>query len=99
VRENETIVQAYFDMLQRELRHEHINKAQRSRALRTELPGRSRGSVEFKHCNISAVLQEAGLRYIRGYEPRGNYQDQLKRVVLHHAAKLGITPAKSPAVT
>jgi hypothetical protein len=39
--------------------------------------GRSRGSVEFKHQNISAVLDELGMPWIPGYKPRRNYQDDI----------------------
>jgi hypothetical protein len=41
------------------------------------LTGRSDGSVEFKHQNISSVLVELGLPYVKGYKPRGNYQGLL----------------------
>ena len=37
-------------------------------------PGRSEGSIEFKHQNVSGVLVELGLPYIEGYKPRSNYQ-------------------------
>jgi len=46
------------------------------------LNGRSLGSVEFKHCNISAVLLESGYPYVDGYKPRNKYQDLLREVVL-----------------
>ena len=36
--------------------------------------GRTQGSVEFKHQNISAVLEEMGLPWILGYKPMRNYQ-------------------------
>jgi len=36
--------------------------------------GRTHRSVEFKHMNISAVLQELGSPTIRGYKPKQNYQ-------------------------
>jgi len=36
--------------------------------------GRSHRSVEFKHENISAVLEVLGLPWIRGYKPKSNYQ-------------------------
>lgn len=39
--------------------------------------GRSAASVEFKHRNISAVLQELGLPWIWGYKPALNFQDAL----------------------
>src|SRR5665213_916051 len=41
------------------------------------LIGRSHRSVEFKHQNISAVLQELGLPWIPGYVPKNNYQNAI----------------------
>lgn len=51
-------------------------KAERNRTLQ-ELTRRSRGSIEFKHQNISAVLLELGLDWIPGYKPMANYQKAL----------------------
>ena len=68
-------------MLAKELRGEPFNKAQHNRALQRMLDNRSRGSVERKHQNISAILIEAGFPYIDGYKPLGNYQDLLESVV------------------
>jgi hypothetical protein len=45
------------------------------------LNSRSRGSIEFKHQNISAVLIELGFPYVEGYKPRRNYQELLRIVV------------------
>jgi hypothetical protein len=42
-----------------------------------ELDGRSEGSVELKHQNISAVLRDLGYFWIPGYKPRSNYQERL----------------------
>ena len=39
--------------------------------------GRSKGSVEFKHQNISAVLVDLELPYLDGYKPARNYQKRL----------------------
>jgi Domain of unknown function (DUF3883) len=50
-----------------------FNKAQHNRVLRSNID-RSEGSIEFKHQNISAVLQQLGLPRIRGYLPAANYQ-------------------------
>ena len=33
--------------------------------------------MEFKHCNISAVMLEIGFPYLRGYKPRSNFQRSL----------------------
>jgi hypothetical protein len=54
--EVELIVADYFAMFEAELRGDDVNKADHNRRLRTRLNNRSKGSVEFKHANISAVL-------------------------------------------
>lgn len=41
------------------------------------LPGRSKGSVEYKYQNVSGVLYELGFPYIPGYKPARNYQKRL----------------------
>lgn len=68
----------YMTMLEQELRREPVNKAEHNRLLRSSLRGRSKGAVEFKHANISALMIELGLPYIDGYKPRGNYQALLR---------------------
>jgi uncharacterized protein DUF3883 len=79
--EVEACVADYLDMLLMELRGGEFNKAERNRRLQQLLPQRSRGSIEWKHQNVSAVLVQMGLPYVRGYKPRSNYQELL-RVVL-----------------
>ena len=69
------IVEDYFDMLKLELSLQSYNKADRNRRLRERLDERSRGSVEFKHQNISAVLVKMGIPYIEGYKPKDNFQN------------------------
>jgi hypothetical protein len=85
-REIDLIVADYFDMLGLELRGEDFVKAQRNAALQ-ELTGRSRGSIEFKHQNISAVLFRLGMRWIEGYKPMANFQraliDGVERHLVH----------------
>lgn len=80
-KEAEAIVQDYLDMLCAELRRQRYNKAERRRRLRKGLNGRSDGSVERKHQNISAVLVALGLPFVSGYKPLGNYQQLLAQVV------------------
>jgi len=81
--EVELIVSDYLGMLMSELAGQPYNKAAHRRQLQTQLPGRSEGSIEFKHANISAVMLELGYPYIRGYQPRMNFQrDRLFDVVL-----------------
>jgi len=75
--EVDEIVADYFDMLRFELNGLKYNKAEHNRNVIRELKNRSRGSIEFKHQNISAVLIEMGMPYIDGYKPRYNYQRPL----------------------
>jgi Protein NO VEIN, C-terminal len=75
-REIDLIVADYFDMLRMERAGEPYVKAERNRALQ-ELTHRSRGSIEFKHQNISAILLKLGMDWIAGYKPAVNYQKAL----------------------
>jgi len=68
----------YFVMLENQFRGEPFNKSAHNRRLQTILRNRSEGAIEFKHCNISAILLETGFPCIGGYKPRGNYQELLK---------------------
>ncbi|MET4101226.1 hypothetical protein ABIE58_000643 [Roseovarius sp. MBR-78] len=58
--ENDLIVADYFAMLADDIAGRPYNKAEHRRALLPVLNGRSEGSVEFKHQNISAVLKGLG---------------------------------------
>lgn len=82
--EVEATVGDYFSMLRDELAGIPVNKTQHNERLRALLRGRSKGSVEFKHANISAVLTLHGYPYIDGYKPRFNFQALLKQVVLEY---------------
>jgi hypothetical protein len=73
--EHDAIAADYLDMLSRELLATTYNKAAHRRALIAgPLSVRSHGSVEMKHCNISAVMRAAGLPWINGYKPLGHGQ-------------------------
>lgn len=71
--ELDLIVADYFSMLNDETLGLQYNKAEHRRALLDKI-NRSGGSIEFKHQNISAVLQRLGLPRISGYLPAANYQ-------------------------
>lgn len=99
----------YFEMLAMELRGEPFNKAEHNRNLQRVLANRSKGAIEKKHQNISAVLIELGYPYIDGYKPLRNYQELLYDVVeerllgaasLHQAAATAVeqTIEKPPVV-
>lgn len=80
ITENEMIADDYFDMLGKELRGERYSKTEHRVALMDKI-SRSKGSIEFKHQNISAVLEVLGLPYIQGYKPRRNFQESLVHAV------------------
>ncbi len=75
--EVEAIVADYLAMLVSELKGERYNKAKHNRKLQALLGRRSRGSIEMKHMNISAVMREMGYPCIDGYKPASNYQRSL----------------------
>jgi len=79
--EVEACVADYLRMLTLELNGQRYNKTEHANALLQKLDNRKRASVEFKHCNISAVLNELRHPGIVGYKPRGNYQTLLADVV------------------
>jgi len=71
------IVEDYFSMLAMELKGIPYNKAQHNRELAQRLNNRSKGSIEMKHMNISAIMHELGMPAISGYKPYSNYQRNL----------------------
>lgn len=73
-------IDAYLQMLEAELDGRSFVKAEYNRGVSTAT-GRTRGSVEFKFANISAVLQDLGLPWVDGYKPRANYQTDLRRAM------------------
>lgn len=95
--EVEIIAEDYLAMLALELRGQDYNKAERNRELQKLLPGRSRGAIEFKHANVSAVMIELGYPYVDGYKPRSNFQGLLQEVVerrVYAMPELAATVAK-----
>jgi hypothetical protein len=74
--ELDAIIADYFAMLDAELSRRPYVKSHHSAALMGQI-GRTHRSVEFKHQNISAVLEELGLPWIPGYKPKRNYQSAI----------------------
>lgn len=99
--ELDAIIADYFAMLGDELAQRPYVKAHHRAAL-MQVIGRAAASIEFKHRNISAVLQELGLPWIWGYKPAPNYQDALfdavDRYLTGHRDVLDRQPATSPVV-
>lgn len=77
-------VKDYFDMLSKEIRRIPYKKSEHRRALQKKLDGRSDGSIEFKHQNITAVLLDLKIPPIAGYKPRWNYQKLLVPVIVQY---------------
>jgi hypothetical protein len=82
--ENDLIVADYFEMLQLEISGYDFNKSERNRNLQAILTLRSRGSIEFKHQNISAVMLGLGQPWVLGYKPASRFQNSLIDAVLRH---------------
>lgn len=68
------VVDAYLHMLKLELEQMPFVKAHENARLRESLNKRSKGSVEYKFQNISAVLVRLHRTPIRGYKPASNSQ-------------------------
>src|SRR5208282_6520175 len=100
--ELDAIVGDYFAMLAADLSGQPYVKSRHSAALMART-GRTHRSVEFKHQNISAVLDELGMPWIPGYKPKRNYQnaifDAIDRYLTKHPDVLESVPASPPPVT
>lgn len=81
--ENNVIVEGYFEMLAADLSGQQYKKSEHNRNLQSIIK-RTRGAIEYKHQNISAILMELGETWIPGYAPATNYQRSLVSVVLRH---------------
>src|ERR1700716_2207349 len=102
--QNDAIVADYFAMLADDVAGRIYIKAEHNRMLKAAI-GRPRGSIEFKHRNISAVLKGLGEDWLSGYRPAFNFQASLVDTVasgldrhpdwLAPAAPAGMGPATS----
>lgn len=88
--ELDVLLDSYMRMLSKERAGENYSKSEENRLVQ-QSTGRSKGAIEFKHCNISAVLAEMGLPYISGYKPRTHVQTDLRVLVQANARKLSPT--------
>jgi Protein NO VEIN, C-terminal len=79
-KELDLIVADYFSMLAAEIRRAPYDKTQHRQAL-MGLINRSNSSIEFKHHNISAVLQQLDLPWINGYKPRAHFQRSIVNAI------------------
>ena len=94
--ELDAIIADYFEMLSADLAGRPYIKSRHNSAIMAHL-GRSHRSVEFKHQNISAVLEELGLPWIQGYKPKSNYQNSIfpaiDRYLTQHPTFLETAPS------
>lgn len=79
--QNDAIVTDYFAMLAADIVELAYSKAEHNRRLQAMI-GRPRGSIEYKHQNISAVLKGLGEDWIPGYKPAFNFQSSLVDAVV-----------------
>ena len=98
------VVRSYLDMLALELAGQQYSKTAFRDSLIEQLQGsRSKGSIEFKHCNISAVMQQLGYPSIQGYKRRDNFQKSLvqeieQQITLHPSlAHIALSAVNQPA--
>ena len=79
--EIEATVATYFQMLRMQELGQKANKAEHNRRLLASLPARSIQAVEYKHRNISAVMNLYGVQTLAGYKPAANFQQLLMEIV------------------
>lgn len=79
--QNDAIVADYFAMLANDIARQPYSKAEHNRLLQVVID-RPRGSIEYKHHNISAVLKGLGEDWIPGYKPASNFQTSLVDAVV-----------------
>jgi len=92
------VVEAYFEMLDKESENIPYSKADYNKGLRTKLKGRSKGSVEYKLQNVSGVLCDMGFPFISGYKPALNYQKKLlPEIVAEHLGSERVQVSKIEA--
>jgi hypothetical protein len=96
--ELDLIVSDYFLMLKDEAAGAPFNKAQHNRLLQSKID-RSEGSIEFKHRNISAVLQLLGLPSIKGYLPAANFQKAITAAIDRYVSQNPVALHPERAVT
>jgi hypothetical protein len=83
------IIEDYFSMLQKQMRNIPYNKSEHRRSLREKI-NRTDGSIEFKHRNISAILELLGFEILTGYLPAMNYQSLLASKIEQAISKSGV---------
>jgi hypothetical protein len=100
--ELDLIVADYFAMFAADLAGRPYVKSQHNAILAGKI-GRPRGSIEFKHQNISAVLDKLGMPWIPGYKPRRNFQGAIIEAIGRYLTRepaiidtIPVLPTQSP---
>lgn len=78
--EIDALTDSYLEMLRLETGGQPFVKRQFNLFLQQRIR-RSHSSIEFKLCNLSAVLKDLGRPYINGYKPRSHYQASLRYLI------------------
>lgn len=99
--ENDLVVADYFDMLTKHRAGIPFVKLHHARKLIEQVEAvehvtRSVGSIDRKRMNISAVLEELGQQWLRGFPPFGNYQHSLVDAIDRYMA--ATTTSVDPAL-
>ena len=89
------VVADYLSMFEQHLAGDRVDKTAHRSAL-SKLIRRSDKSIDFKHCNISAVLSELGLPWLPGYAPLHHYQRLLVEAVAKHSGSLAASADAAP---
>src|SRR5438874_927125 len=85
--EIDAAVEAYFVMLGDQISGRHIVKARVMRALKDgPLTRRTLKSIEYKLCNVTAILRQASLPSVEGLSPKAHVQQAL-RTRVHEVAR------------
>lgn len=101
--EVEAVVTVYFQMLRMQEMGQELNKAAHNRQLAMLIPARNIKAIEYKHRNISAVLNLMGVQSIRGYKAAQNFQSSLISAVANELRRdalfdeVGIRSVETPA--
>lgn len=95
--QNDLLVADYFAMLAEDAAGRSYNKAAHNRALQAALD-RTKGSIEFKHQNVSAVLKALGEQWLAGYKPAFNFQMSLVDAVARRLEQDLVWLERQPAV-
>jgi 5-methylcytosine-specific restriction protein A len=83
-------VKAYLWMLEQEKNGNPYSKSEVNKLLRSgALSSRTKGSIEYRMQNISAVFQELCLPWLYGYKPAVNVGVESKKKIKHYAGLLG----------